>query len=267
MDYKDFIKLSLEDVSKIAKQNFGKVKGVSKTEDNNQVLTETDLEIGKFLADKICKTYPKHNIIDEEAGVIDNGSEYTWVIDPIDGTSNFAQGIPMYGIMLGLLKEDKPIAGGISLPEFSELYLAESGDGAYCNGKKIRVSEEKDLKNSLISYGIDSHPENPKFTEDECLLLSKIVLEIRNLRSSNSAYDFAMVANGKYGAFLSRAGKIWDNVAVQVIIEEAGGIHTDFFGKPINYSNSLKRSGETFNFCVAAPDLHRKLQKIIHNTQ
>ncbi len=264
MDYKSFIKLALEDVSKTAKQSFGKIQGTTKVEDSNQVFTETDLKIGRLLIDKIHNAYPNYNIIDEEVGVVDNKSQYTWIVDPIDGTSNFVQGIPMYGIMLGLLKGDKPIAGGILLPEFSELYVAEKGKGTYCNGKIIQVSDKKNLLDSLVAYGIDSHQEDPKFTKDECLLLSKIVLKIRNLRASNSVYDFAMVAKGKYGAYLNKTSKIWDNVTPQIIIEEAGGIYTDFFGKPIDYSNPLTKTNKNFTYCAAAPNLHQQLQKIIH---
>lgn len=266
MNYQDFVKSTLEDASKIAKRKFGKVSSSVKTEDNNQVLTETDLEIGKLLVNKIQKTYPKHNIIDEESGVVDNNSNYTWVVDPIDGTSNFALGIPMYGILLGLLENNSPIVGGIALPSSSEIYLAEKGKKAYCNNRKIRVSEENDLLNALIAYGIDGHQENPDLTKKECSVLAKIVLRIRNLRSSNSVYDYVMVAKGKYGAYLNQTSKIWDNVAAQVVIEEAGGTYTDFYGKPIDYSNPLSKVDKNYTYCAAAPQLHKQLQDIIQKT-
>ncbi|MFA4817405.1 MAG: inositol monophosphatase [Parcubacteria group bacterium] len=265
MEYTNFIKKSLEEASVIARENFGKVSSTVKMNDNNQVLTKADLEIGKSLIAKIKEYFPDYNIIDEEVGIINNGSEYTWVIDPIDGTSNFANGIPLYGIMLGLLKNDLPIAGGLALPSFSEIYIAEKGTGTFCNGEKINVSSENDLKNSLVAYGIDGHQESPELTRTECLLLTDIVLSIRNLRSSNSVFDIAMVARGKYGAFLNRTSKIWDNVAQQIIIEEAGGIYTDFFGKKINYSDIFNDPQRNFTFCAAPPELHKQLILIILN--
>lgn len=267
MNYKNFIEETLEEVSKIAKESFGKVSGVVKEGDNNQVLTETDLKIGKTIIERIQSKFPTHNIIDEEAGVIDNKSNLTWVVDPIDGTSNFANGIPLYGIMLGLLENNVSIAGGIALPSYSEIYVAEKGKGAYCNGEKIEVSKEVNLKNSLVAYGIDGHQESPDFTREECKLLAEIVLGIRNLRSSNSAFDLAMVAKGKYGALLNRTSKIWDNVAQQIIIEEAGGIYTDFFGNKIDYANHLSRSDENFTFFATSPELHCQLLAIIKNSQ
>lgn len=266
MPYTDFIIRSLQGASRIALDGFGKVSGVTKIGDNNQVLTETDIQIGQYFISEIKKTYPLHNIIDEEAGVIDNGSEFTWVIDPIDGTSNFAQGTPLYGIMIGLLEKNFPLAGGISLPAFNEVYSAEKGCGAFCNGAKITVTTETRLLSALVAYGIDGHQENPQITHEECRLLSEIVLGIRNLRMSNSVFDVAMLAKGKYGGLLNKTSKIWDNVAQHILIEEAGGVYTDFYGKPLDYSNPTSKADLNFSQCAASPILHEKLQEIIHNS-
>lgn len=262
-DYRKFIDDVLREASNIANDNFGKVTGTAKPEDNNQVLTATDLEIGALLVSRVKQTYPEHNVIDEESGVINNRSEYTWVIDPIDGTSNFASGVHTYGVMIGLLREGTPVAGGIALPFFDEIYTATKGEGAYCNGAKIGVTQETELLNSLVAYGIDGHQEKPEITKDEATVLAEIVLGIRNLRSSNSAYDAALVTKGKYGATLNRTSKIWDNVAQQIIIEEAGGVYTDFFGSPIDYSEPLSKVNDNFTWCAGAPALHARLQQII----
>lgn len=267
MNYSEFIIANLKQASEIAYANFGKVTGTTKPEDNNQVLTETDIAIGKFLVDAVKKTFPDHNIIDEEAGVTDNNSEFTWVIDPIDGTSNFAKGLPHYGIMIGLLKDNMPIAGGISLPYFQQIYSAEKNNGAFCNSQPMYVSKNSDLLSSLVAYGIDGHQENPEITYTESKTLAEIILNIRNVRTSNSAFDMAMVAVGKYDAYLNRTSKIWDNVAPQIILEEAGALYTDFFGKPIDYSHPLQKMAENFTVCAAPKEIHTKLQEIIsrHN--
>jgi len=262
----DFITAVLNDVSAIANTNFGKVLGTVKPEDNNQVLTLTDIEIGELIVSHIEAEYPDWNIIDEEAGVIDKHSAYTWVVDPIDGTSNFANGVHTYGIMIGLLKDDIPIAGGIALPFFNDVYVAKKGKGTFCNGRAIKVTQETSLLNVLVAYGIDGHQENPHLTTEEASMLAQIILGIRNLRSSNSTYDAALVASGKYGALLNRTSKIWDNVAQQIVIEEAGGTYTDFFGNPMDYSHPTSRADDNFTLCAAAPVLHAQLQAIIHNS-
>lgn len=265
-DMRNFITTVLKDAANIANSSFGKVSGTVKPDDNNQVLTETDIEIGNLIVSRIKSQYPEWNIIDEEAGVVDNGSEYTWVVDPIDGTSNFANGVHTYGILLGLLKEGTPVAGGIALPYFSEVYVAEKEKGAFCNGQLLKVSEGTNLLNSLVAYGIDGHQEDPGLTINETSMLAQIILGIRNLRGSNSAYDSALVAKGKYGACLNRTSKIWDNIAPHIIIEEAGGVYTDFFGKSIDYSNPTSKTNENFTWCAGAPGLHAELQTIIHKS-
>ena len=261
--YHTFLQQSLHVVSAIANRNFGKVTGQDKIGDQNQVLTETDLEIGQELIKRIQANFPDHNIIDEEAGVMDKNSEFTWVVDPIDGTSNFANGVPTYGVMIGLLEKDQPIAAGLALPAFQEIYLAERGQGATCNDQKLQVTSEKRLASCLVGYGIDAHPEDPKRTEEECQLISKIVLKIRNFRSTNSVFDVAMLVKGGFGGLLNQSSKIWDNVAQQLIIEEAGGTYTDFWGAPIVYTDPLKRATQNFTYCAASPILHQQLQDII----
>ncbi len=261
--YLDFISQTLTQANEIALEHFGHVIASPKPGDNNQVLTAADLEVGRFIIDQITQHYPEHNIIDEEAGVIDHGHQLTWVVDPIDGTSNFAAGLPTYGVMIGLLDGAKPIAGGVSLPSFNELYLAEQGQAATCNGQPIRVTQQADLPKTLVAYGVDGHQEEPSRTQQEAKLLGEIILQIRNLRSTNSAYDMAHVADGKYGAFLNQTTKIWDNVAIQPIIEAAGGVVTDFWGQPIDYSQPLTKANRNFTICAGAPALHAQLQKII----
>ena len=262
--YQEFIRKVLEAASKIAQDHFGRVSRTTKAGDPNQVLTKADLVLGKFLIDSISRLFPEHNIIDEEGGAIDNKSEYTWVIDPIDGTSNFARGVQLYGIMIGLLREATPIAGGIALPAFLEICVAEKGKGAWCDGERLIVSNETHLLSTLIAYGIDSHRERPDFTRGECQLLAEIILNVQNIRASNSAFDAVMVAKGKYGGFLNRTSKLWDNVAQHVVIEEAGGVYTDFFGRPLDYSDPFGKMKLNYTFCAAPLAIHRQLQKIIH---
>src|SRR5690349_3919947 len=159
MEYLAFMEQELKKAAETANGFFGKVSGTVKPGDSNQVLTDADVAIGEQLVAAVQAAYPDHNVIDEEAGGIDKGSRYTWVIDPIEATSNFAAGLPQYGIMIGLLDGAVPIAGGIIAPAYGKLYLAEKGKGATCNGEPIRVTSESNLLNVLVSYGIDGHQE------------------------------------------------------------------------------------------------------------
>jgi len=265
MDYLSFLTKILSQASNISMDNIGNTEYWIKDDDNNQVVTKIDNEIGKYLIDEISNSFENHNIIDEEQGVIDNSSEYTWVIDPIDGTSNYAYSVPTYGILVGLLKEENPVAGGIALPYFSDIYVAQKSEGAYRNDEKIHVTKEDKLMNCLIAYGLDGDNMNPRNTFEDAKVLAKIALKTRNLRNSNSVYDVALVADGRYGAAVNRSSRIWDNVAQQILIEEAGGKYTDQSGNPIKYDNPLTLVDQNFTFIASAPLVHDELIAIINH--
>jgi myo-inositol-1(or 4)-monophosphatase len=264
MDYRQFIKDRLTKAAETANGYFGKVSSTVKEDDSNQVLTEADVAIGKQLVAAVQEVYPDHNIIEEEAGGIDKQSQFTWVIDPIEATSNFAAGLPQYGIMIGLLDGDKPIAGGIIAPAYNKLYLAEKGKSATCNGEPMHVTSETNLLNVLVSYGIDSHREDPERTKSECAVMADIILGCRNMRNSGcEALDPMYVAEGRYGGRVNTTSRIWDNVAPQIIAEEAGALWTSVNGSHIDYSYPLTKMEQNFTFCVASPTLHKQLQAII----
>lgn len=170
--------------------------------------------------------------------------------------------------MIGLLHEAAPIAGGIALPAFHDIYVAEKGGGATRNGTAVHVAQSGQLAAKMLCYGIDINPADPQATMNECELLAKILLAgPYKLRGSNSAYDIAMVAGGRYGAFLNKTSKIWDNVAPQILVEEAGGRWTAFDGTPIDYTRPLEKAGQNFTHCGAAPSVFRHVQEIIRTAR
>ena len=263
-DYRQFLEKILQQAGDMAMGYFGNVTGSVKPEDPNQVLTEADITVGKFLVRAVEEAYPDHNIIDEEAGVVDKHSRFTWVIDPIDGTANFAAGTPDFGIMVGLLDGATPIAGGIFAPALGKLYLATEGEGATCNGVPMSASNETLLINTLVSFGIDSHADDPERTLREAKVFADIVQAVRNIRNSGSeAIDHPRVAGGNYGGRVNMASKIWDNVAPQIIAEEAGVLWTTNTGEPMDYTDPLTRAGQNFTVCVAPPALHAQLVEIV----
>ena len=266
MIYQKFLSQTLKHGAKIAIEMFGKTSSKIKDSDPNQILTEADLAIGKFIVNEVKKNYPSYNIIDEEAGVVDKKSLYTWVIDPIDGTANFAVGVPTYGIMIGLLKDHHPFAGGVVLPYFNMIYIAEKEKGTFLNGKKSVVDIERSLNESLVAYkGPDKNPSDPEITRKEGVYISSIAARCLLVRNSGSVFDTAMLAKSGYSGVLSQNCKIWDNVAQHVIVEEAGGIYTDFFGKTMDYSTGLTMPDLNYTYCAASPKVHKQLQEIIHS--
>lgn len=264
MDYTAFLTNLLQTAGQTALEYFGNVSSTTKPRDNNQVLTQADLDIGKQLVAAVRTAYPDYNVIDEEAGVIDMGSRYTWVIDPIEATANFANGTPDWGIMVGLLQNDIPIAGGIIAPQHNELYLAKRGSGATCNGKPIHVSGATELSKTSVSFSLGGHQDDPVRTQRECRQLAGVLLAARNMRNSDcEAVDSMYVARGSYGGRINMTSKIWDNVAPQCIATEAGALWASVDGAPLDYTHPLQKTAQNYAFCVASPALHRKLLTVL----
>lgn len=265
MKYRNFLVKTLKEASGIANKMFGKVQGRTKPDDVRQALTDADLAIGKMIIAKIKEDYPAHSIIDEEFGITDKGSEYTWVIDPIDGTANFAVGVPLYGIMIGLLKGSMPLAGGVALPAFKEIYIAEKGKGAFCNDSKLGIRRSDKIISKVISAGFTYDTKSPKLLKLGSNILAKMLLHFPLANHAGSVYDSMMVAQGRYLGEFNTTSYLWDNVAQHIIIEEAGGKYTDLLGNKMDYSKPQRRTKQNFTYCAASPSIHKKMQAIIHS--
>jgi myo-inositol-1(or 4)-monophosphatase len=263
MSYVELILETLRACAPIAAKHFGRASAVTKPGDRTQVVTEADVEIGRAIAAALSARFPDHNLLDEELGALDRGSRFTWVVDPVDGTSNFAAGVPTYGTMIALLDEGRPMACGISLPAFRETYWAEAGGGAWRDGTRIAVDTAAELSSSLVAYAIDGRSDDPARTRSECLMLAEVALAARNVRCSNAVYDPILVAQGKYGAWVVHTSRIWDQVAPHLLLQEAGARYTHLDGTEIRYDRPLSRAGDNYDACAAPPRVHQQLQELL----
>lgn len=214
---------------------FNKPLEIKQKESQSSIVTEADIESEKIIINLIKEGFPNHNIISEEAGFINNNSEYTWIIDPLDGTSNFASGIPWFGVLISLFKHNIPIMGGAYLPVQDLLYFAEAGKGAYRNSEPLPTLENKNLKDSLFAFCVD-YTEDMVFLNRGIEIFKYIVKASRNIRSTNCLIDFIYVAEGKFGGILNLYTKVWDISGLGLIISEAGGIMKNIDGNEIQYS-------------------------------
>ena len=259
---KQILTESLTRAGEILLENFGHITGYEIKESQSSIVTKADVDSEKAIVQLIQHKFPAHNILGEETGFQNRGSEFTWVIDPLDGTSNFAAGIPWFGVIICLLKNSVPVLSGCYLPVQKLLYLAEKDKGATCNGTKITVSEETKLKNALVAYSLDYSEEKRK-TEQETKLIGRLVNNIRNLRSTNSIVDFCYTADGKLGGCLNQTTKIWDIAGPALLIEEAGGKATDINGNPFDFSLTDENYQRNFTIIAASKLLHSKLTEIV----
>ncbi len=259
--YLKFINELLQNSAQIAHKSFGNTSSTVKKTDPNQILTPVDIEISSHIKNTIGNNFSQHNYLDEEAGFVDKHSNFTWIVDPLDGTSNYTHTLPMYGIIVCLLAKNQPIAAGVALPYFKEIFLAEKGQGTKLNGVEIRPTKHVELKEALVAYGIDSHPENENLTRSECAFITRLLPFICNIRSSNSCFDIMQVVKGGYAAWMCQTSRIWDIAGPWLIITEAGGKCTDFMGGTLDFSNI----SANFSTCIASIEIHSKLQHIIHS--
>lgn len=259
---KQLLSESLTRAGEILLENFGHISGYEIKESQSSIVTKADIDSEKAIIQLIQHKFPSHNTLGEETGFQNRGSEFTWVIDPLDGTSNFAAGIPWFGVIICLLKNSVPVLAGCYLPVQDLLYLAEKDKGATCNGKKITVSEETNLKNVLVAYSLDYSDEKRK-TELEAKLIGRLVNKVRNLRSTNSVVDFCYTAEGKLGGCLNQTTKIWDIAGPALLIEEAGGKVTDLNGDPFDFSLTDENYQRNFTIIAASKLLHSKLTEIV----
>ncbi|MAG39049.1 hypothetical protein CMO90_03080 [Candidatus Woesearchaeota archaeon] len=193
--------------------------------DSREMVTNIDLEAEKIIVDKIKEEYPEHNIISEEMGELMKGSDYTWVIDPLDGTHNYIFKIPVFSSSIGLWYKGKPFAGAVYFPTSDELFWGEKGRGAFLNNKKISVKKQS-IENSLLLA--DTDIVRTKNWQQRFLKLATRFFKVRI--SGAASFNFLRVASGDVGASIELNIKSGDFGASSIIIKEAGGKITDIKG-------------------------------------
>jgi myo-inositol-1(or 4)-monophosphatase len=206
---------------------------ISNKEGINNLVTEADHAAEKAIFSVIRENYPDHYILSEEAGEIIQESSYKWIIDPIDGTVNFANNIPICAVSIGLEHEGKMIMGAVYNPIMNEFFFAEKGGGATLNNKEIFVSLKTEVATSCLVTGFPySYLDTPNGPIDVFARLVRKGIPVRRLGSA--ALDLCWVAAGRFDGFYEHKLNAWDSAAGYLIVEEAGGRVTDLKGKTYN---------------------------------
>jgi myo-inositol-1(or 4)-monophosphatase len=209
-------------------------------------VSEVDTNAEQIIIDEIKKSYPSHSILAEESGTL-AGDEYKWIIDPLDGTTNFLHGIPMYAVSIAITKNDILQYSVVYNPYTEELFYASVGAGAFLNNKRIRVSKNKDLNKCLIGTGF---PYREDQDVGKYLPILKIFMQktagIR--RPGSAALDLAYVACGRYDGFYEMGLHIWDIAAGVLLITESGGMVADLQGGKTYLKTGNILAGNPFVF-------------------
>lgn len=216
----------------LLKLHSGKARSIErKGGEETNLVTEIDRRSEEIVIDRIRRKFPQHDFLAEESGGRDRRSEYCWIIDPIDGTTNFTHGLPIFCVSIGLEYKGEIVAGVIYDPNRDELFTAERGKGASLNRKRIHVSATTRLIESLLVTGF---PYNLRDDPDEIIRhFNNFLLESQALRRLGSAaLDLAYVAAGRFDGFWESTLHPWDMAAGVLLVTEAGGRFTDYEGNP-----------------------------------
>lgn len=210
-------------------ERFGReIEGGVEEKNANDFVTGVDRESERILTDALREAFPDLGIYAEEGGVTGSAERF-WIIDPLDGTTNFIHRYPVFSISIALWEEGRTVLGAVYDPTRDELYEAVRGGGAFCNGAGIRVSGATALEHSLLGTGFPFSV--PQYVDQYLNVFKNLFLECRGMRRAGSAaLDLCHVAAGRLDGFWELYLKPWDMAAGALIVEEAGGAVTDFFG-------------------------------------
>ena len=216
-----------------------------------------------MITKELAKAFPDHGILGEEGAKKNSGHDFTWIIDPVDGTTNFAHGHPYFAVSIGLAYQGTPIIGVVYAPLLNELYTAAQGQGAYLNDKKIIVSATKKLQFSLLSTGFTYKRRGINLPNFEHFLYSTQGIR----RGGAASIDLCYVAAGRIDGYWELGLKPWDITAGVCILKEAGGRTTSMAGQKLDLyaKNILATNGkihkEMLNFFTQAPELAHEIEE------
>ena len=217
----------------------------------NDFVTYVDHQSEKIIVEHLLDSFPSHKILAEEGTKRQTQNQFRWIIDPLDGTKNFIQDVPFFSISIALEYKGEIITGVVYDPVHQEIFSTQKSEGAYCNDKRIKVSD-KDFSESLIATGFPFRAK--RFLPEYLLAFEKIFLGCSGMRRCGSAaIDLAYVAIGRFEGFWEIGLNIWDISAGSLLIKEAGGVVTDFWG----HNNYLENG---FIIAGSAPVQQKLLQ-------
>ncbi|HEX8476383.1 MAG TPA: inositol monophosphatase family protein [Pyrinomonadaceae bacterium] len=223
------------EAGRVLADRFGRALQISQKGDINLV-TEADVAAERLIVERIQTHFPRHEILAEESGVSlardEKQAEWKWIIDPLDGTTNYAHGYPCFCVSIALERAGEIVLGVIYDPTRDETFAAERGEGATLNGRRIRVSEIDDLNRAMLCTGF---PYDVRERTAFARHFTNFIMSAQAVRRDGSAaLDLAYVACGRFDGFWEEGLRPWDVAAGVVLVEEAGGRVTHYDGSPFN---------------------------------
>lgn len=224
----------------------------------SSIVTDADIAAEQDIVRRIRDRFPDHSILAEETGYARRASSLTWVIDPLDGTSNFAAGLPWFGVQIAVLDHHLPLLAAMYLPVTDTLYVAERGGGVQRDGQSVRVTAETQLSNVLCAFGLDAAA-SPDQSRRQAEYLRRVSDGVRNIRATNCLLDFGYTLDGRLGAAVNLNTKIWDIAPAALMFPEAGGRLSELTGDPIVFRPDTEPFDRSYAVAGASQALHPQL--------
>lgn len=250
----------LADLSEVIAKKYFRIPNGEIAKEDDSPVTKADREIEKIIREEIEKKFPNHGIIGEEYGNHNENAEFTWILDPIDGTSSFIIGRPIFGTLIALTHQKKSILGVMNQPITGERWIGISGQSATLNGKKIQTRNCLELSDAVMCASSSFHFQNG---DEEILKKISALTKYQRLGGiiyGGDCYSYASLASGFVDIVIDPGLKVYDYAALIPIIEMAGGVVSDWEGKDLELKSGVKM------LASANPTLHRKalaaIQKI-----
>ena len=252
----EFAKTTATGAGAILMQHFGMISTVERKSTHIDLVTIADTKSESFILNQIKAAYPQHHIIAEESAIVENNSDYRWVIDPLDGTTNFVHNLPIFAVSIGLQYKEETIVAVVYNPATDKCFWAEKNGRAYLNGDLIKTTSSNTLSNSLLVTGFPySHDERWEKGFDLFKLIYGKTQGVRRLGAA--ALDFCFVAMGRFDGFWEFGLQPWDVCAGALILEEAGGKVSDWDNSPMPFSGDRVLATNGF--------IHKEMKEILEN--
>lgn len=240
---------------------FGQLKKVQEKA-HAGLVSEADIESEKVISEILRADFPEVAVVGEESAFAAQDSSVgatSWVVDPLDGTTNYVHGFHVFNVSIGLQWQGELVAGVIDVPILDRTYSAARGQGAFVNGERLRVSDRESIHTSLLATGF--FPDNTNALKDQLKIFSELVYEARGIRRAGAAaYDLALVAEGIFDAFWEPNLKPWDAAAGVVLVREAGGVVWTYAGQEYKLGDATLLAGNRF----LAEQLVGRISKLCH---
>ncbi len=235
-EFLDFAIKLAKNTGKIQMSYFGNISSIDNKSSKIDLLTEADKKSEDYIINELKHKYPTHSILSEECGFINNNSKYKWIIDPLDGTTNFVHNLPIFAVSIALQKNDRTICAVVYNPAADKCFFTYENQPAYLNNKTIKITNTDNINNCLLATGF------PYLHDERYDLSFKIFKEFYDItrglrRLGAAALDLCFVAMGRFDGFYEYELNPWDTCAGAFIVKQAGGIVTDWDNNNLDIYN------------------------------